>query len=864
MTPITTLNDTITSEANPGEVYPARPALTVRAEAGRRLYAYISAKGLPSGRGAVVTSAVLRLYPTSDFAVTTISARVPSASWNPSTRKWNGQPSVGGVVSSVTAAGVEAQPFDIDLTSLVQGWVSGTTPNRGIRLETDAVTASFHSVNASGTKAQYRPVLLLEVAYAPEKPVDIVPSGGSIVSTPDPVITWRYGGDGVAPMAAYQVLTFAADPEATPLGFAERFASFNVNGIGSAPVPFPTRVPGIVSTMLGSGASVIGAQEANSTSSPDQPGAVVAGLNSQPGSSGQWAAFIGPNLNVIFVDQAVFTPLSTKTMDKALGEGKYASALRLQHVESGVEVIFWTTHYLTSGYLTEQIRATRILTAWLASLRATYAVPLIGSGDFNAKDRSASRPMGMFALAGHTDVRDLVETVENGTYNSHDSYEPNGMNGWWIDHLLVHGGASPTAVGLVDSGDYSDHNLVWADVTSGVPAVTAVGTPTSDSGWVPSTTPQHVLTGITGETAFVIRHKSADGMESPYSDLQHLGYEPKEALTITSTETVTDDPSPTTTWDFAGTQTAFRVLYTDLDGRTLADSGQQAGEDNQWSPEAPLAAQPGTQVLRVVRVWDNLPRVTTPGDPAYIEAVSEPFTIDANGILAPVTDLAVSNPLGPLVVLTWSRATPDRWLIDRRIDGGPWQTFTAEPGDVTLGGGLHRWHDVTAPADRDLEYQVRPVVEGSMGEGVVTSPIRLRRDFIWLADPDDPDWLLPVAGNDAGTWALGEDSAIVSVAGSDRAILIHEGFRGYEGSISGRFVGDVPAMGGGSVYAQRDAAWRLKEQPTKVWRLAVADLNIPVVVRNVTPVPVPGTVPPTYGFSLEFYQQGELAWGDAA
>jgi hypothetical protein len=773
-----------------------------------------------------------------------------------------GQPSASTAVASVTAAGVKEQPFDIDITSIFNGWVSGGTPNRGLRLETSSTAAggrSFYSMNATGTKAQFRPVVLIEVSRAPDAPVDIVPSGGAVVSVSDPVVSWRYGGDGVAAMAAYQVLTFAEGTSSTP-DFSERFASFNYNGIDHQGT-WASRKAGIISTMFNSGAAVIGCQEANSTSSPDQPGQIVAGLNAASGSSGQWQSFIGPNLNVIFVDTAVFTPLWTKTKDVALGVGKYASALLLQHVTSGARVTYWTTHYLPGDENEDQRKAaTAVLIPWLATLG-----PRVGGGDLNNHSSAAAKPVGMLNLSGNVEFRSLVDTVTNGTYNSLDGYDTNPMEGFWIDHLFVSGGPAPTAVGLIDSGTASDHNLVYADIDYAA-TVTDVGAPSGDTGEVASTVPQYQMSGISGRTPFMIRHKSSEGRWSPYSELQVLGYAPKMTLTITSTESTTDDPSPTTTWTVDGIQTAYRVLYVDADtGATIVDSGQQTGDANQWSPAAPLDVSSSISINRVVRVWDDVNnRVATPGDTVYVEAVAGPFSIVPTSDVGPVASLVASTPLGPIVELDWTRSsgTPDSWIIERRIDSQPWTKFAVEVGDTALGGSAFRWRDVTAPPEHDLTYRVSAVVNSRQGTATTASTIRPHADFIWLADPDDPTWLLPVAGDDAGTWALGEDSSIVNVLGSDRSLLIHEGFRGYEGSISGLFVSAVPQMGGTTAQQQRDASWRLKEQPTKTWRLVLGDMNIPVVVRNVTPVPRPGAEI-MFGFAFDFFQQG-LPWVEAA
>jgi hypothetical protein len=608
---LTTLADTIVSEASPSETYVGRPTLSVRNVSDRRLLTFIEVRGLLDRDGAIVNAATLRLFPTEDFPTTTFHLRRPLDTWTPSTVRWSRMPDAGPTTTR-TASGQRREPMDLDISNFVTAWLSDT-PNRGIRIETTSTAAagrSFYSMNASGTNAKYRPVVLLDVSYPPEAPDDIRPATGTI-STPDPVLAWRYGGAGVEPMGAYQV--------------------------------------------------------------------------------------------------------------------------------------------------------------------------------------------------------------------------------------------------------QSNPNNVWT-------------TPALDTGWVASGVPTHQLTGVPPEGVWVrIRHRSIDGRESPWSDPIRLDYDAPLTLTITSTDEETSDATPTTTWSVSGgEQSAFRVRLLNYsragEATVAADSGYMVGDDTQWTPSKPLTGWLDDYLVREVRIWDDVDRVPSPGVKTYVLAYTEPFLLLPTPVLEPVTELAVDTPLGPAVDVTWKGVTPDAYIVERRIrletdpdDAGTWESFRVEVSDVAIGGGRFRWRDVTAPAHHVLAYRVRPVQNRSIGDAPYAVETVLRMQFIWLADPDDPEWLLAAAGQDAGEFTLPEQSAVVETRGGDRVHIIHEGFRGYEGSCNGELISHVEAMGLTSAQEQRNRILETKLSPTKVWRLALSDLNIPVILRNVNVVPQPDHEL-MYGASFEFYQQGELPW----
>lgn len=387
--------------------------------------------------------------------------------------------------------------------------------------------------------------------------------------------------------------------------------------------------------------------------------------------------------------------------------------------------------------------------------------------------------------------------------------------------------------------------------------------PAYDSGIVDSSEPLHMWhEDLPAGTTYWyrVRHRNDAGLLSDWSDGHQLKYTPRPSLTVTAPTGTVNGYTPTTAWATSGTQTRFRVrVRASESGIALADSGWLSGDDTSWAPSRALSVAPGTSLVSVVEIDDDVDRVSTPGSPSTTSATSTTYSIAAASGVTPVTDLVVQPAeFGPAALLTWSRSTsPDSFIVERSVDGAPWRPIEVDLGEAAQGGTSYAWYDTTAPPRAELVYRVRPVDDGSMGAAVTTNPIMLRPLFIWLADPADSSWVLPLAGMDQGTWTLGEDSAVLNVLGSDRSIIIHEGIRGYEGMVSGEFVDGLPTIEGLTARQLRDRARRLRAEPTRLWRLSVGDMNLPVIVRNVQIVPVPGYAD-RFGVACEFYQQGEV------
>lgn len=391
-------------------------------------------------------------------------------------------------------------------------------------------------------------------------------------------------------------------------------------------------------------------------------------------------------------------------------------------------------------------------------------------------------------------------------------------------------------------------------------------TPDVDTGEVAADYPQHTFgSALTGDTPFFwrVRVKNTAGEWSPWSDPAASVVTAKGTLTITIPGDPPDDVvaeyTPPKGWSFSGTQTAFQVLDTDSVRTSVvyADSLRISGTDNSYTSPVPQVFTGGVARTEV-RVWDDVPRADTPGDPSYVSAVRT-FTLDYDATVDPVTGLTLTiDPLRPQAVLNWSRTTaPDAFQVTRS-DG---RVFVLEAADVLVSGDDYEWADVTAPPHHELTWTVLAVVNGAGSADAPTVTGTLAPIYGWLLDPLDPDWWLALADQDSGSWGMGETSDVIQVIGADRPVLVSQGLRGYEGSFSGGVYSDLPGVESLTAQQLRDRAWHVKEFPTRVYRLVVSDINIPVVVRNLSVAPTPRQNL-DYGCSFDFFQQGELPWVD--
>lgn len=762
----------------------------------RRIFAH-GVRSFPLGARIVSAKLRARQQAVAASASRTLIVRPVTTSWKESTITWSNQPeALDSIQASVTLAGTGSvgRVAEWDVTEITQR-ISDGAQFFGFRIHSQSTSLIRFFSQESGQGLEW----VVEYSTAPPAPNRLSPSGGRAVSLARPTLSFGSSDPRGSEMTGFRVQLFDGVQSAlvAPGSMAVRMASFNVNGVNNS--TFASRLNGLAQTIVSSGAKVIGLQEL-SANVIDQPSMLLAKVKEVSGSN-SWALLVIPNLNAILYDASAVQALWPLASSKGLGDGKWAGAMLFRDIPTDTQFIFWTTHYLTSDELTKQIAHTRVLLPWLASLVARYGVGLIGSGDFNAKNRAADRPMGMFALAGHTDVRDLLdpEEVVNGSYNSLDSYGSNGMNGWWIDHLLVFGGPRPSAVGLVDSGVSSDHNLIYATLvaSSARTLVAGVGEPTFDTGERDGTIPQWVIErDVEVDEVLGFRAQVRRGTEwSEWSDVAFFTRVPKPVLTIVNPAVAPDDFVTESTPPFiatlsAGTQTAYRILVTDPVDHTVVlwDSKRQGKPDLTVTPSEPLGLVTGQRYRVEWQSEDDVVREATPGDPIPTIAERE-FGFELSASVNPVGSITVTQPdERPWARVGFTMSTASD-AVEVLRDGVSLGIFL--PGDLFVSGTSYAYIDRQVSPQIDHVWEVRRIVNGVTSQ---TNPTDTFQTFVqgaWLCSEDGQHAFVTAVDGGGGppiSWEADEDVELHRPLGGRVARPVTHGIFGRQGNLAAEVV----------------------------------------------------------------------------
>ena len=546
--------------------------------------------------------------------------------------------------------------------------------------------------------------------------------------------------------------------------------------------------------------------------------------------------------------------------------------------------------YPRTNYASSTINLHRVTSTWSASKVTWNSAPTINATAVGTRTGTLTKNVPI-----EIDITAAVQSWVSGTANygvrvsttattKRDFHSANatGSNSRYVPQLVVTYSfppATPTNFTLTGGARTSlarpTTTWVYKSPDNSSMASYQIQTNTSDS-WtsgvttsaeIASTSPTHTFTSDIAEGAtlwYRVRHKSTAGRWSNYSAGQEFGRSAKVTVNVTApTAAATSDPTPTTTWSVTGgTQQTWRVTIVRTDtNKQVADSGWKTGTENQWAPSAPIQAGTGVPLQATVHVIDTVDRVETPGDPISASGQSGVFTIGTGSGITAVSGLTVAAAqVGPSAVLSWTRATgPDSFTVERVVSGFETRVFTVEAGDAALGGSNYRWTDTTIPPRHSVTYTVRAVENGVQSAASSTVTITTDPQFIWITDPNDPSFVIPLADADDFEVNPEEDSATFAVLGSNKTIVVAEGTGRLSGSVSGSLFDDLPWTGGATARQMRSRVYRLRNEPTNEWRLVVDTWNLPVVLRDVTVIPRPGEYE-TFGVSCEWYAQGELPW----
>lgn len=390
------------------------------------------------------------------------------------------------------------------------------------------------------------------------------------------------------------------------------------------------------------------------------------------------------------------------------------------------------------------------------------------------------------------------------------------------------------------------------------------GSPLYDSGKVANTLPSWDLAatafgglGLGDVRYWRVRVWDETDIVSEWSEAEEFTRTAKASLSIDSPAGATvDDLTPPIDWTFGATQEAFRLLVEEVPAAGFArrqdplfDTGRVTDTDTLF--ELPVGLlRTGITVRVIVRVWDEVDRETTPGDPDYVEASHE-FSYARSGAPDPVTALsATPQPRSPAVLLEFERTNlPDYFSL--RVDGVE-VAPRIEPADVQTSPGefaLTWW--AATPRVSHL-YEVEAVVDsaGSLehSDGNATDSATTDPDGIWLVDEDD-GVSVRLGGQDRADFAIDETGTTFRVKGSRVPVRITEDVRGYTGSIGGLLLGK----------ADRDAFLELKGR-LKPLRLVLSDLTFPIVLEDVAPSPTPLPRDRLFSATFAFFQVGEFTF----
>lgn len=391
-------------------------------------------------------------------------------------------------------------------------------------------------------------------------------------------------------------------------------------------------------------------------------------------------------------------------------------------------------------------------------------------------------------------------------------------------------------------------------------------TPDYDTGEVATSDPQYDLDdgsypGLSAgsSTQWRVRIKDDAGLWSDWSDWATFERINQPALSITQPPATISDPTAPIAFTLTGL-TAWRVmvsLVSDPDV-VLHDSGKVQSSSGNYTPPVNVFKVDGEDYRVTVRAWDDQDREATPGDPLYVEDYTD-TTVALSAVVAGADSLAVSQTTSaPWVLLEFSRtAAPDGWAIYR---DGVLVDSVEDATDWLVSGTDYEWTDWTAEPSVEHTWRAAPIVNDEVSSLGPTDTLTPTCDGLWLGDPTN-DLSVVIWGNDAGSWAHGEESTVYTPLGASAPVRVTTALRGLEGTVSGVLL-DVPQVPDYAVDDVLDALWHIKAHPANTYRLVAGDRNLPVWVYDVNPYPDPTTRPGVrlINVTLGFTQNGELPY----
>lgn len=333
-----------------------------------------------------------------------------------------------------------------------------------------------------------------------------------------------------------------------------------------------------------------------------------------------------------------------------------------------------------------------------------------------------------------------------------------------------------------------------------------------------------------------VRVQDGAGLWSQWSDLATLWRTAPSTVTITnpaiSPNNFVTEFTPPINWTTTGTQTHYQVLIWDTADLRVPkyDTGKIKSTDLSVPIRRGILADTRSYTVEV-RSWDTVTRESTVGAPVYASA-QRTFTVNYSaGVAAPTSVVAAVSANKPWVDLTWQRSVaPDSWTILR--DGVAIEA-DIDSGDPFVSGTSYAWRDWTARPGVSHVYTVKAEVNGVLNSAASSSSAVTPKPVgTWLIDPVGDTYVL-LGG--MGFAASSEDDAetykVLGSAGVVRSVM---GVNGLMGKLDDMMLRTREGM----TWLQYETVLlSYKGRPADEFRLVVGDLNIPVILGDITVVP---------------------------
>lgn len=469
------------------------------------------------------------------------------------------------------------------------------------------------------------------------------------------------------------------------------------------------------------------------------------------------------------------------------------------------------------------------------------------------------------------DVTAMVQQIVNGRPNygfrleSSQSGSPSalirgfesGYESWTLD--LVTSEAPFVATAVAPQGVISLSK--WVAQVDEVDALAAIRvqvdaaadsvSPDFDSGAVATTEPVLDLaaTAYAGladgaSTYWRAQVTTLDGESSGWSDWVQVTRHVKATMTLSS-------PSGTDLWDAspsidasltpAGSSTTrWQVIV--LDGNDPTDVRYDSGskltgatlDHNIWADwKNPPFPKDGPYRI-IVRAWDRSDRVSSIGDPTYIETVRD-VTLSVKAGQTPPTTLTATPAAGdgyPEVVLSWTRAAdPDRFDVLR--DGV--RIAEVDVDDARVSPGVWEWSDDGAPAWQEATYTVRAVTNSEQSADSPAAVVTVEVTGVWLRSTFGDVML---AADDIDNFAQTDKRTTIELPYRAEDVDIITAVSG----VSGTYKGFLSSYDG-DVDAARVILEQIRRHPDQSVRLVAATLNADVYLRGLSVTPSSDIIP---------------------